>query len=214
MNALFDLTGEVAVVVGATGVLGGALAEGLAGAGAAIAVLGRHVARGEACVQRITAAGGAARFFFADACDRGTLAKAHREIEAALGAPNILLNAAGGNDARVTVTAELPFEQITADDWRANFNTNLIGGALLPCQEFGAAMARRGRGSIINIASVSAHLPLSRVVAYSAAKAWPANGLPKACASTRSLPDSSPPSKTKHCSSTLTAPLPHEHKPF
>jgi len=147
------------------------LAEGLAGAGAAIAVLGRHVARGEACVQRITAAGGAARFFFADACDRGTLAKAHREIEAALGAPNILLNAAGGNDARVTVTAELPFEQITADDWRANFNTNLIGGALLPCQEFGAAMARRGRGSIINIASVSAHLPLSRVVAYSAAKA-------------------------------------------
>ena len=171
MNGLFDLHGEVAVVIGATGVLGGTLAEGLAAAGAAIAVLGRNTQRGEACAQRIIANGGKAQFFFADASDRSTLAKAHREIEAAFGAPTILLNAAGGNDAKVTVTADLPFEQISAEDWRANFDINLVGGALLPCQEFGAAMAQRGRGSIINIASVSAHLPLSRVVAYSAAKA-------------------------------------------
>jgi NAD(P)-dependent dehydrogenase (short-subunit alcohol dehydrogenase family) len=171
MNNLFDLTGEVAVVIGATGVLGGALAEGLAGAGAVIAVLGRNRERGEACVQRIIAAGGQARFFFADACDRGTLGKAHAEIEARLGPPAILINGAGGNDAKVTVTADLQFGQITADDWRSSFDMNLVGGALVPCQEFGSAMATRGRGSIINIASVSAHLPLSRVVAYSAAKA-------------------------------------------
>ncbi|HKX60699.1 MAG TPA: SDR family oxidoreductase, partial [Verrucomicrobiae bacterium] len=57
------------------------------------------------------------------------------------------------------------------EDWHANFDLNLVGGVLLPCQEFGPAMAKRGRGSIINIASVSAHLPLSRVVSYSSAKA-------------------------------------------
>jgi len=61
------------------------------------------------------------------------------------------------------------------EDWRANFDLNLVGGVLLPCQEFGPAMARRGQGSIINIASVSAHVPLSRVAAYSAAKAAVSN---------------------------------------
>ncbi len=168
---LFDLTGEVAVVIGATGVLGGALAEGLAGAGAGVAVLGRNRERGEACTQRIVDGGGHAHFFAADAVDPASLADAHRQIAAMLGAPTILVNAAGGNDPKVTVTAERPFESITAEDWRVGFDLNLVGGALLPCQEFGPAMAARGKGSIINIASVSAHLPLSRVVAYSAAKA-------------------------------------------
>jgi NAD(P)-dependent dehydrogenase (short-subunit alcohol dehydrogenase family) len=167
----FDLSGETAVVIGATGVLGGSLAEGLAEAGAKIAVLGRNRERGEACVKKITDAGGRAQFFSADAISPESLAAAHREVEAQIGAPTILVNAAGGNDPKVTVTADAPFEKIAPDDWRASFNLNLVGGALLPCQEFGAAMVKRGRGSIINIASVSAHLPLSRVVAYSAAKA-------------------------------------------
>jgi NAD(P)-dependent dehydrogenase (short-subunit alcohol dehydrogenase family) len=83
----------------------------------------------------------------------------------------VLVNAAGGNDPKVTVTADRPFEQIALADWRANFDLNLVGGLLLPCQEFGPAMVARGQGSIINIASVSAHLPLSRVATYSAAKA-------------------------------------------
>jgi len=171
MDSLFDLTGETAVVIGATGVLGGALAEGLAAAGAAVAVLGRNAERGADCVGRITRAGGRARFFSVDAIDPASLTAAHRAITAELGTPTILVNAAGGNDPRVTVTPERAFENIAADDWRASFDLNLVGGALLPCQEFGPAMAERGRGSIINIASVSAHLPLSRVVAYSAAKA-------------------------------------------
>jgi len=71
----------------------------------------------------------------------------------------------------VTVTQDHPFEAITGEAWRASFDMNLVGGALLPCQVFGPHMAANGGGSIINIASVSAHLPLSRVVAYSAAKA-------------------------------------------
>ena len=168
---LFDLSGEIAVVIGATGVLGGALAEGLAEAGAKVAILGRNAERGEARVKKIRAAGGTAAFFTADAVERASLKTAHENITAQLGAPTILVNAAGGNDPKVTVTAERAFEQIALADWHANFDLNLVGGVVLPCQEFGPAMCARGRGSIINIASVSAHLPLSRVVAYSASKA-------------------------------------------
>ncbi len=170
MSSLFDLSGEVAVVVGGTGVLGGCLAEGLASAGANVAVVGRNRPRGEERVRQIRD-GGRAQFFMADAIDRTSLRSAHQAINAALGAPTILVNAAGGNEARVTVTATRPFETLAAADWQASFDLNLVGGALLPCQEFGSAMTARGKGSVINIASVAAHLPLSRVVAYSASKA-------------------------------------------
>lgn len=168
---LFDLTGEIAVVIGATGVLGGALAEGLAASGAKVAVMGRNEERGQARVKSIQAAGGTAAFFKVDASSRSSLTEAHQQLETVLGAPSILVNAAGGNDSKVTVTPDHPFEQIRREDWLANYDLNLMGGALLPCQEFGPAMCTRGRGSIINIASATAHLPLSRVVAYSAAKA-------------------------------------------
>jgi len=168
---LFDLSGEVAVVIGATGALGGAIAEGLASAGAKVALLGRNRERGEARAAAIEKLGGAASFVPADALIASSLQEAHRQIESRLGAPTLLVNAAGGTDPKVTVTAERAFEQIAVEDWRANFDLNLVGGVLLPCQEFGPAMITRGKGSIINIASVSAHLPLSRVVAYSAAKA-------------------------------------------
>jgi NAD(P)-dependent dehydrogenase (short-subunit alcohol dehydrogenase family) len=167
----FDLSGETAVVLGATGVLGGALAEGLAEAGAKVAVLGRNAERGEACASRIRAQGGTGTFCAADVSDANSLADAHAWVIQTLGAPSVLINAAGGNDPKVTVTAELPIAKLRAEDWRANFDLNLVGAVLLPCQEFGPAMAARGRGSIINIASVAAHVPLSRVVAYSAAKA-------------------------------------------
>jgi len=168
---LFDLSGDVAVVIGGTGVLGGVLADGLAQAGAAIAVLGRNAERGEARAKAIRDAGGKATFIPGDALSRASLAEARKRIEGEMGAPTVLLNAAGGNDPKVTVTAENPFDALTLDAWRANFDMNLAGGVLIPCQEFGPAMCASGRGSIINIASVSAHVPLSRVACYSAAKA-------------------------------------------
>jgi len=168
---LFDLSGEVAVVIGATGVLGGALAEGLAEAGASVAVVGRNEERGHARVKSVQAKGGQAAFFSANAVSRCSLAEAHDKLNSTLGAPTILVNAAGGVDSKVMVTPERSFEKIALEDWQANFDLNLVGGVLLPCHEFGSAMTRRGKGSIINIASVSAHLPLSRVVSYSAAKA-------------------------------------------
>lgn len=150
-NNLFDLTGETAVVIGGTGALGGAIAQGLAAAGAKVTVIGR-TNRSDL------------PFVAADATSAASLRKAHAQT----GTPTILVNAAGGNDPKATVTPELPFEKIPRENWTSVFDLNLVGGVLLPCQIFGAAMTR---GSIINIASVSAHLPLSRVVAYSAAKA-------------------------------------------
>lgn len=168
---LFDLTGEVAVVIGGTGVLGGELGQGLAQAGAAVVILGRNSERGEARAKAIRAAGGKGSFISADAMERNSLGEARKRVEQEFGPVSILVNAAGGNDPKVTVTAERRVESIGIEDWRANFDLNLIGGVLLPCQEFGPGMLERGRGSIINIASVSAHLPLSRVMAYSAAKA-------------------------------------------
>ena len=150
-NNLFDLAGETAVVIGGTGALGGAIAHGLAAAGAKVTVIGR-TNRGDL------------PFVAADATDADSLRKAHAQT----GTPTILVNAAGGNDPKATVTPEMPFEMIPRENWASVFDLNLVGGVLLPCQIFGAAMTR---GSIINIASVSAHLPLSRVVAYSAAKA-------------------------------------------
>jgi len=168
---IFNLSGEVAVVIGATGVLGGALAEGLAESGAKVAVLGRNEERGLTRVKAITDKGGQAAFFACDAVSRESLAAAHKRIEASLGVPTILLNAAGGNEPKVTVTAENPFENIPLEAWHANFDLNLVGGVFLPCQEFGPAMCRRGKGSIINIASVASHIPVSRGVCYSAAKA-------------------------------------------
>src|SRR6266513_1951623 len=109
---LFDLSEDVAVVIGATGVLGGALAEGLAEAGAQVAVVGRNLERGEARAKAIEGKRRRALFVAADAMSRSSLAAAHTKIAATLGAPTILLNAAGGNDSKVTVTAEHPFDAI------------------------------------------------------------------------------------------------------
>jgi NAD(P)-dependent dehydrogenase (short-subunit alcohol dehydrogenase family) len=168
---LFNLDGQVAAVIGATGTLGGAIAEGLAAAGAAVAILGRNATRGRERVAAIRGTGNRAEFFACDACDRGRLESAHHAITASLGLPTILVNAAGGNSPGATITDEHPFAELPLDEWRQNFDLNLVGGVLLPCQVFAPPMLKAGRGSIINLASVAGHVPLSQVVTYSAAKA-------------------------------------------
>lgn len=171
MTNMFDLSGELAVVIGAGGVLGGAIASGFAQAGAKVAVVDFIAEAGEARARAIRDAGGAAQAFQANAVETASVQAALVAIEKSLGAPTILLNAAGGNDPKTTVTPDNPFERIPMENWHKNFDLNLVGGAFTPCQVFGPGMLARGHGSIINIASVSAHIPLSRVVSYSAAKA-------------------------------------------
>ena len=170
-DRLFDLSEIIALVIGGTGVLGGALAEALAAAGAAVAIAGRNEERGNARCVRIRSGGATAEFFRADASSRESLRLLRRKVTSKLGTVAVLVNAAGGNDPRATVTPDNPFEKISSESWSSCFELNVTGSILLPCQEFGPAMCAAGKGSIINIASVAGHLPLSRVAAYSAAKA-------------------------------------------
>ena len=168
---MFDLSKDVGAVIGGTGVLGGAIASGLAAAGARVAVLGRSSDRGETRAESIRSAGGEGTFVACDATAPASLKQARLTLEERLGPVTVLVNSAGGNSPSVTVTPDLPFEDISTADWNANFDLNLVGAVVLPCQEFGPAMMAQGGGSIINIASVSAHIPLTKVVTYSAAKA-------------------------------------------
>jgi NAD(P)-dependent dehydrogenase (short-subunit alcohol dehydrogenase family) len=170
-NELFDLTGETAVVLGGTGVLGGAMAEALASAGARVAVVGRNAERGRYRVANIEQAGGKALFEAADALDRASLTRARDAIVKQCGTFSILVNGAGGNRAEATLGPGGDFCKLPLEAWQNVFDLNLVGGVLLPSQVFGETLLAGGRGSVINIASVSGMTPLSRVVAYSAAKA-------------------------------------------
>src|SRR5262249_28172041 len=162
---------EVAVVLGGTGVLCGAMAEALAAFGARVAVLGRNDERGQERVRAITSAGGRAVFLSAGAMDRDSLARARDAVVRQWGTVSVLVNGAGGNKPEATVAPGGDFCKLPLEGWQNVFDLNLVGGCLLPCQVFGEVMVAARHGSVINIASMSAILPLSRVVAYSAAKA-------------------------------------------
>jgi NAD(P)-dependent dehydrogenase (short-subunit alcohol dehydrogenase family) len=168
---LFDLSGETAVVIGGTGVLGGGMASALAAHGAKVAVLGRSEERGAARVAEIENAGGTAMFHSADALNADSLKAARDAINDKLGAVSILVSAAGGNRPDATLPPGSDFCKLPTEAWNGVFDLNLVGGALLPSQVFGETMLAEGKGSIINIASMAGMVPLSRVVAYSAAKA-------------------------------------------
>ena len=166
----FDLTGKVAVVTGGTGVLGGALARGLAAAGAKVGVLGRRTAKAEAVAESIRAAGGEALALTADVLDRGQLEGVREQLLETYGRLDILVNGAGGNVPEATVVGERSFFSLSGDALRDVFDLNLHG-TVLPTQIFGEVMAEAQRGSVINISSMAAARPLTRVVGYGAAKA-------------------------------------------
>ena len=172
MTNLFNLAGEVAVVFGGTGVLGGAMAEALAAAGAKVAVVGRSEERGAERVQRDREGRRHGRLP-AGRRDEPRLARRgpRRDRSKQCGNVTVLVNGAGGNKPEATIAPGGDFCKLPLDGWKAVFDLNLVGGTLLPCQVFGETMVAAGKGSIINIASMSSIMPLSRVVAYSASKA-------------------------------------------
>jgi NAD(P)-dependent dehydrogenase (short-subunit alcohol dehydrogenase family) len=163
LENLFGLSGRTAVVVGGTGVLGGALAEGLARAGAFVVVAGRGADRGEARVDAIKAAGGNGMFVSVDAVDRASVTALLDAVIHARGRADILVNCAG-------VNSSVPYFDIADDDFTKVLDTNLKS-THIGCQIFGGHMAAAGGGAILNIGSVSADKPLSKVFAYSASKA-------------------------------------------
>ena len=147
------------------------MASALAEAGASVAVVGRNEDRGMMRVRDIEAAGGSAIFQLADALDAQSLRVARDAIISRLGSVSILVAAAGGNRPDATLPPGSDFCKLSREGWTGVFDLNLVGGALLPSQVFGETMLAQQKGSIINIASMAGMIPLSRVVAYSAAKA-------------------------------------------
>jgi len=167
LDELFGLKGQVAVVIGGTGVLGGALALGLARAGATVVVAGRDAAKGADRVKEIEAAGEHGLFLPVDVMDRGSIEGLLRDVGRDFPRVDILINGAGVNSAG-------PYFELKDEDWDRVLDSNLKA-VHWGCQVFGAPMAEAGGGSILNIASVTAHIPLSRVHAYSASKAGVVN---------------------------------------
>lgn len=161
---LFGLDGQTAIVVGGTGVLGGSICDGLASAGAHVIVSGRSEERGNARVEAIQAAGGSAEFVAVDASSLDSLHQLKDSVVATRRDVDILVNCAGVNSAT-------PYEEITEDEWDKVIDGNLKA-THFGCQVFAPQMAtQENGGAILNIGSVTSHLPLSKVYAYSASKA-------------------------------------------
>jgi NAD(P)-dependent dehydrogenase (short-subunit alcohol dehydrogenase family) len=167
---LFDLSGRVAIVTGATGVLGGAMARGLAAAGARVGVLGRREEPAKNVAVEIVDSGAEALALLADVLEREQLEDVREATLERWGRVDILVNAAGGNVPEATVADDGEVFGVPEDALRRVMDLNLMG-TLLPCQVFGEAMARSGEGSIVNVSSMAAQRPLTRVVGYAAAKA-------------------------------------------
>lgn len=164
LQQLFGLDGQVAVVIGGTGVLGGALAEGLAQAGAKVVVAGRSQEKGDERVRAIVALGGSAAYAQVDVGRRASIEALLDTVLQHHGRVDMLINGAG-------VNAASPYFDVKDEDWDHVISSNLKS-VHWGCQIFGRHMASLPEGgSILNIGSVTAHLPLSRVFAYSASKA-------------------------------------------
>ena len=159
LEELFSLKGRVAVVIGGTGVLGGEMAEGMAGAGAAIAIVGRDAAKAQKRIENITKGGGKAEFFSCDTTSKADLQKLLADVLAKFKRVDILVNGAG-------VNSPTPFFDITADEFEKIITVNLKG-LVLACQIFGKHLVGQSSGSIINVGSASGIAPLSRVFTYS-----------------------------------------------
>jgi len=172
LHSLFGLNGKVAVVIGGTGELCGAMAEGLAGAGAEVVLVGRNAEKAQARLEKIAAIGGRGWFHAAEATSRAELEALRDAVLARSGRIDIVINGAGVNSAT-------PFLEITEEEFERIVQVNLKS-VFLGCQVFGKYLVERGSvgggecgslgGSIINLGSMSAFVPLSRVFTYSATK--------------------------------------------
>ena len=175
-----DLTGKVAVVTGAGGVLCSDMAHALAQCGAKVALLGRTLEPLQALAEEIKAEGGVAAAYSANVLDRAALEAAAEKIHAELGKCDILINGAGGNNPRATTDKEYyeagdldadtkSFFDLDDEGVQTVFNLN-FSGTLIPTQVFARDMVEGG-GNLINISSMNAYTPLTKIPAYSGAKA-------------------------------------------
>jgi len=171
LKKLYDFSGQTIVVTGATGVLGGEIALALAGCGANVVALHQTASAGEELKQKFGADASKLTLFIANVTDRAVLEETAKKIVEKFGRIDGLINAAGGNKPQATAApGGTSFFDLPADALRWVFDLNLIG-TVLPCQVFGRYFAEQKHGTILNVSSMSAVRPLTRVVAYGNAKA-------------------------------------------
>jgi NAD(P)-dependent dehydrogenase (short-subunit alcohol dehydrogenase family) len=174
VTRLYDFTGQTAVITGGAGILGGEMACALVGCCADVAILDRDPSLADRLIHRLEGGPGRAVIVYADVLERDTLIEASGIINAEFGGVDMLINAAGGNKPQATTSSDLSFFDLPEDELRFVFELNMLG-TMLPSQVFGGAMAERGAGVILNISSMNALRPLTRIPAYSAAKAAVSN---------------------------------------
>ncbi len=174
IQSMFNLQGKTAVVTGGGGVLCSTISRGLARAGAKVAILDLLVEKATAVAQQIAAEGGQALPVACDVLNRDSILSAAEQVAGAFGKVDILINGAGGNKPQASTSAQASFFDLPEDAVQWVFNLNFIG-TLLPCQVFGQGMAQAREGSILNISSMNAFRPLTRIPAYSGAKAAVSN---------------------------------------
>jgi NAD(P)-dependent dehydrogenase (short-subunit alcohol dehydrogenase family) len=170
LTSLYDFTNCTVLVTGGMGVLGGEIACALVGCNANVVILDRDIELSKKRIEWFpqTVKGQAVRVY-GDVLKVDTLQQAVEIIQAEFSGINVLINAAGGNHPSATTSADLSFFDLPLEVLRHVSDLNLLG-TILPCQVFGRGMGERGEGVILNISSMSARRPLTRVPAYSAAK--------------------------------------------
>ncbi len=174
MDSMFSVRGKTIVITGGAGVLGAAMAKSLAKAGAKVAVADLAGSVDIQVCKDIEAQGGTARPVLVNVLDRDQIEAAAASTIATLGHVDILINGAGGNKKDATTGPDMSFFDIPADAIRWVFDLNLLG-TVMPSQVFGKHMADRGNGIILNVSSMNAFTPLTKISAYSAAKAAVSN---------------------------------------
>ncbi len=174
MSVSFDIRGKAAVVTGGAGVLCASMCRALAQAGAKVAVLDVRSEVAEALAAELCSAGSNAIGLACNVLDKTSIETAARQVLDAFGRVDILINGAGGNRPQATTRADLTFFDLPADALSWVFELNLLG-TILPSQIFGKIMAQQQEGIILNISSMNAFRPLTRIPAYSAAKAGVSN---------------------------------------
>jgi len=167
---LFSIENKTAVVTGGTGVLGSVMAKHLSKHGARVVIVGRRADAGNKVVHEIMQEGGKAIFCQADVLNRGDLERVKKETLASFSSIDILVNAAGGNMAGAVIAPDKTFFDLDTKAFQQVVDLNLLG-TVLPSQILGEVMAAKKNGVIINISSMAAFRPITRVVGYSAAKA-------------------------------------------
>jgi NAD(P)-dependent dehydrogenase (short-subunit alcohol dehydrogenase family) len=175
ITQLYDFTGQTIVITGGAGVLASEMACALVGCNANVVILDRDMKLAEKVIERFPSEiVGRGVCVYADVLDRKSLLQADETVKTEFGQVDILINAAGGNHPSATTKPNLPFFDLPLDALRHVGDLNLLG-TILPCQVFGHSMAERGEGVILNISSMNALRPLTRIPAYSAAKAAVSN---------------------------------------